>query len=74
MKILCIGSLFKSWSLLKQGFIDELNLKIQHFKLIKLKSTVNSAIGAAYLAAKSIHHSLNIHSEDNIEELFYFKK
>lgn len=49
--ILCVGSVWLSWSLLKAGFITYLkkHTDIQKLSLMRIKTTM--AIGAAYMAA-----------------------
>ena len=62
LPIVCIGSVWKSWNLLQGGFLETLGIPttegekgcnpiLQRFSLIRLN--VQSAIGAAYLAAPS---------------------
>ena len=52
LSVVCIGSVWKSWSHLKSGFVSELTTSapmIKSFQLLKLKVTM--ATGACYLAA-----------------------
>ena len=52
LPVVCIGSVWKSWALLKPGFIKELSANadcIREISLLQLKVTV--ATGACYLAA-----------------------
>ena len=58
LPIVCVGSVFKSWDLLKPGFTETLGIgsedppKLARFSAVRL--TVPSALGAALLAAPSI--------------------
>lgn len=52
LPVVCIGSVWKSWELLKPGFVKELSANADHIKeisLLQLKAPV--AIGACYLSA-----------------------
>ena len=71
LQIVCIGSLFKSWNLLQDGFLDKLNKSLNEFTLVNLNR--NSSIGAAYLAANAIGHDLDIHSNQNVDVFFYYR-
>lgn len=72
LQIVCIGSLFKSWSLLQDGFLDELDKSLKEFTLVSLNR--DSSIGAAFLAANSIGHDLDVHSNQNVNTFFYYKQ
>ena len=53
LSIVCIGSVWKSWNLLKEGFVKELSSNvpsIKSYSLLKLK--VPMATGACYMAAQ----------------------
>jgi len=53
LSVVCIGSVWKSWTHLKTGFVSELTVSapmIKSFQLLQLK--VPMATGACYLAAK----------------------
>lgn len=53
LSIVCIGSVWKSWTHLQPGFVKEMAdsaSKVKSFKLLKLK--VPMATGACYMAAK----------------------
>ena len=66
LNIICVGSVFNSWSLLEQGFIGLLAQHLQNFRLLKLKQ--NSAYGAARLAAQQAGHQLEL---EQTTELLY---
>ncbi|KAI7692691.1 hypothetical protein SSS_02922 [Sarcoptes scabiei] len=50
VSIICVGSVFKSWSLLERTFLNEIGPFSKLIEIIYLTET--SAIGAAYFAAK----------------------
>lgn len=50
LPIICVGSVFESWELLKSGFHKGLDNKLEKFVL--LRPTKSSALGASYLAAR----------------------
>ncbi|CAF0759289.1 unnamed protein product [Brachionus calyciflorus] len=66
LSIVCTGSVFKSWNLLKSGFIRGLQTQneIRKFHLVKIQDN-NSSIGACILSAKlcsfQIDFDLNRH-------------
>ena len=72
--IVCTGSVFNSWALLKDGFLDGISEKyeedvaVSKFKLVKLTDT--AAIGAANLAAKSCQQPIHI-DYDKLTSLFF---
>ncbi|KXJ23508.1 N-acetyl-D-glucosamine kinase [Exaiptasia diaphana] len=73
LQILCVGSVWKSWELLKSGFIETLQGNdqtpvIKSFTLYRLKESC--AVGAAVLGAKVINHKIDINYNQTIEVLF----
>ena len=71
LPIVCIGSVWKSWDLIKDGFIQKLQEKknrIEKIKLVKLK--VGSSVGAMNLGTKAAGFSMPMNYDDNIE-MFY---
>ncbi|KAK6185019.1 hypothetical protein SNE40_007347 [Patella caerulea] len=73
LHIVCVGSVFKSWSLLQPGFMEVLKeqgsqLGIKEVTLISLKTS--GAVGAASLSAKAIKHSLHIDYAANSDVIF----
>lgn len=56
--ILCVGSVWLSWHLLKPGFVRYINnnTKINELSLMRIKTT--TAIGAAYMAVDK--HKINL--------------
>lgn len=58
LNIVCVGSVWKSWNLLKDGFTTEIAKSSNKFGLNLITLTQAMAIGAVYLAADSIKYDL----------------
>lgn len=71
LPIVCVGSVFKSWNLLQQGFIDGLGDKYKKCTLLILNCS--AAIGAAYLGAKETGFELPLDFRKNVSVLYEFK-
>lgn len=74
LTIVCTGSVFKSFDLLKAGFLEGIlpvygnDVKIEAFNLVKLRES--AAVGATYLGAKSV----GVHIEKDyakLSEIFF---
>lgn len=74
LNIVCVGSVFLSWDLLKEGFVKELNnIDIPiglSFKRLKQKM----AMGAVYIAADSINFNLPRDYSKNYEMFYYYNQ
>ncbi|XP_074052045.1 N-acetyl-D-glucosamine kinase [Macrotis lagotis] len=76
LPILCVGSVWRSWELLKEAFISTLaegrktQRAFSHFTLLKLK--YSSAIGGASLGAKSVGQMLPLDYEQNVDSFFKY--
>ncbi|KAL4660951.1 N-acetyl-D-glucosamine kinase isoform X1 [Arapaima gigas] len=72
LPILCVGSVWKSWDLLKPGFVDVLNgaasEKFRGYSLLTLRQA--SALGGATLGARSVGVSLPISYSANVNVLY----
>ncbi|XP_077598322.1 N-acetyl-D-glucosamine kinase isoform X2 [Stigmatopora nigra] len=77
LPILCVGSVWKSWELLKPGFTevldeaarwDELKGRFSGYSLLWLKQS--SALGGASLGARSLDTHINMDYADNVD-VFY---
>ncbi|XP_075043862.1 N-acetyl-D-glucosamine kinase isoform X2 [Mixophyes fleayi] len=76
LPVLAEGSVWNSWDLLKDGFIEVLDKarssphgrSLSRFSLLKLKRS--SAVGGASLGAKNIGHELPLCYQDNVN-VFY---
>ncbi|XP_067126532.1 N-acetyl-D-glucosamine kinase-like [Centruroides vittatus] len=71
LPILCVGSVFKSWKLLQEGFHSALDGKLQEFTLLQL--TESSALGAAYLGAKATGYDLPLKFNNHYRIRYHFK-
>lgn len=74
LPVVCVGSVWKSWDLLKPGFIKHLEEQqnVPEFSLLEL--TTNVATGAAYLAAKSCNYVLPKSTNENCKVFYHFKR
>ncbi|XP_051894604.1 N-acetyl-D-glucosamine kinase isoform X2 [Pristis pectinata] len=76
LPIICVGSVWNSWDLLKDGFLEVLSearqsrmgKQLTKFSLMKL--TQPSAVGAASLGARHVGYDLPMHYTDNVM-IFY---
>jgi N-acetylglucosamine kinase len=74
LSIICVGSVWISWNLLKGGFIKELERHKIPFelRLLRLRSGISMAIGSIYMAADSVKYPLPRDYEENYEIFFNF--
>ncbi|CAH1782886.1 unnamed protein product [Owenia fusiformis] len=76
LHIVCVGSVWKSWQLLKDGFLEGIqsreDVKLPEFTLVKLN--VSGAIGAAALGANKLNVTIPLNFADNTTEFFHFSK
>lgn len=74
LSIICVGSVWLSWNLLKAGFVTELNRHKISFelKLLQLKPNVSTAIGAYYMAADSVDFPMPRDYSQNYEIFFNY--
>lgn len=75
LPVVCVGSVWNSWSLLKPGFLDVLDSAdvsqcIREASLIHLKTSVAS--GATYLAAKQYGYTFPRNHSDTYEVFFHY--
>jgi len=76
LNIVCVGSVWKSWDLLKEGFLEGIktnNGQPSISELTMVKLSVGMATGAAYLGAKAAGKSIPKTFEKNVEKFFHFK-
>ncbi|XP_075258287.1 N-acetyl-D-glucosamine kinase-like [Convolutriloba macropyga] len=77
VQVLLIGTVFKSFDLMKQGFIDGMkpqypnDVTLTGIRFVQL--TVPSAVGAVYLGIPNAHEVLKIDYSKNIETVFETK-
>lgn len=75
LRVICVGSVWKSWEFLKKSFIQKINESniINEFTLLRL--TTSAAVGACYVAADKINCNTLIKThEKNCDEFFYYKR
>lgn len=73
--MICVGSVWKSWEFLKDGFISKLDgSKEGPQELSLLKLLTGAETGAAYLAAKTIQYSLPKNYGDNYKVFHVYKR
>ncbi|GCB78314.1 hypothetical protein scyTo_0019389, partial [Scyliorhinus torazame] len=76
LPIVCVGSVWNSWDLMRNGFLKVLKEVKQKpmgrnlckFTMMKLKCS--SALGAASLGAKHIGYNLPMNYAENVEVFF----
>ena len=68
-----MGSVWKSWELLKPGFVGELKEAAPELKRLSLLRLITSAAtGSVYLAAKEINFDMPRNYTKNYEILFTY--
>lgn len=79
LKIVCTGSLWKSWTYLKDGFVEGITpqtdeeKQLNQFSLVQLKPEAKAAVGAAAWAAKKSGKNINI-DYDVMSRIFFTHK
>ncbi|XP_020624472.1 N-acetyl-D-glucosamine kinase-like [Orbicella faveolata] len=74
LKIICVGAVWQSWNLLKDGFVTGIRcssnaaVQVKRFSLVKLRES--SAVGAAALGAKTADHPLPVDYGSMVDEFF----
>ncbi|XP_074642845.1 N-acetyl-D-glucosamine kinase-like [Tubulanus polymorphus] len=74
LHVLINGSVWKSWELLQEGFIEGLSWrepKVNEVTMYRL--TCSGALGAAYLASKSIEEPISLDYDKNTKLLYHYK-
>lgn len=74
LRVICVGSVWKSWDLMKTGFIKELAKHKTPFelRLLQLKSDVSMAVGAFYMAADAVNFPMPRDYSQNYEVFFKY--
>ncbi|XP_065069589.1 N-acetyl-D-glucosamine kinase-like isoform X1 [Rhopilema esculentum] len=77
LKILCVGSVWKSWDFLKNGFLKGISngaaKPIKDFVLLKYRPCAKASFGATWWAAKKIGIALPADHDVMVEEFFHYK-
>lgn len=74
LNIACVGSVWLSWSLLKDGFVETLRRETIPFGLKLIRITKSMAYGACYLGADGIGFPLPRNYSDNFEVMYQYKE
>lgn len=75
VKVICVGSVWKSWQYLKSGFIDEIHRSGVVDELTLLRLTTSAAVGACYIAADKLNcKSMNKTFQTNTEKFYHYKR
>ncbi|EFN82728.1 N-acetyl-D-glucosamine kinase [Harpegnathos saltator] len=74
LKVICVGSVWKSWKFMQKGFIDEIHDTHLIDELSLLHLTTTSALGACYLAAEKINCPFMKPYDENVEIFFHYKR
>lgn len=74
LSVICVGSVWQSWELMKPGFTKELSQQTIPYELrmLQLKSNVSMAAGAFYMAADSVDFPLPRDYSQNYEIFFNY--
>lgn len=72
--MVCVGSVWKSWDLIKSGFVDQLHdtTSVTVDKLTLLVITKCPAIGGVYLAARFANVDFTYTFKENYEIFYEF--
>lgn len=76
LRIVCVGSVWKSWELLKHGFLEGIKDALGRpcvGEVTMVQLSVGMATGAAYLGAREAGHHLPRNYQDNVQMFFHFK-
>lgn len=74
LSIVCVGSVWKSWHLLKQGFVKELNTIPIDYSISMTNLTQTMALGATYLGADAINYDLKRDYGKNCEVFYCYNQ
>ena len=74
LTVVCVGSVWLSWPLLKDGFIQTLQKAHIPFGLKLIRITKCMAYGACYLGADSIKFPLPRNYEHNYKVMYHYDK
>lgn len=74
LNIVCVGSVWKSWHLLKMGFVKELNTVPIDYSISMTNLTQTMALGATYLAADAINFDLKRDYANNCKVFYTYNQ
>ncbi|OQR79548.1 N-acetyl-D-glucosamine kinase-like [Tropilaelaps mercedesae] len=70
LPVICVGSVFFSWDLMKEGFTETLHGLIDEFTCYQ--PVVSAAIGAAYYAATTAGNTINVNFAKNYRTIYNY--
>lgn len=74
LNIVCVGSVWKSWHLLKEGFLTEIAKGSFDFGLNLLRLTEHMALGAVYIGVDAKKYKMPRDYTKNYEVFHYYQK
>ncbi|XP_018401654.1 PREDICTED: N-acetyl-D-glucosamine kinase isoform X2 [Cyphomyrmex costatus] len=74
LKVICVGSVWKSWKFMKNAFMNEIHNRNVVDELSLMHLTTSSALGACYLAAEKINCPFVKPYDSNVEIFFHYKR
>jgi len=74
LKIVCVGSVWKSWQLLEKGFVSALQQSEHITEASLVELAVGMAAGASYLGAAAVDFHLPRDYSKNVRQFFNYKK
>lgn len=74
LQALCVGSVWLSWNLLKDGFVSWMDNHTNIKQLSLVKVTATMAIGPAYMVADELNIDLPRNYKNNYEEFYTYTK
>ncbi|XP_076301348.1 N-acetylglucosamine kinase isoform X1 [Lasioglossum baleicum] len=74
LKVICVGSVWKSWEYIKNSFLDEIHDSDALDELSLYRLTVSGATGACYLAAEKINWAFPKPYQNNAEIFYHYKR
>lgn len=72
LPIVCVGSLFFSWDLMKDGFVEILRGVVPEYTCVQ--PTVSAAIGAAYHASAVAGSKIPVKFSENSKVLYHYSE
>lgn len=72
LNIVCVGSVWKSWHLLKDGFLAEIGKGSFNFGLKLLRLTELMALGAVYIGVDAMNYKMPREYSKNYEVFHYY--
>lgn len=72
LSVVCVGSVWSSWNLLQEAFVEEMSKMNIDYNLKLVRITKSSAYGACYLGADSAKFALPRNYADNFTVLFTY--